>query len=51
MHQTSPHLDGDYAAFGRVINGIEIVDSISASKTDANDKPVENVVIKSVTVK
>ena len=51
MHQTSPHLDGEYAAFGRVINGIEIVDSIAASKTDANDKPVENVVIKKVTVK
>ena len=51
MHQTSPHLDGDYAAFGRVINGIEIVDSIAASETDANDKPVENVVIKTVTVK
>lgn len=51
MHQTSPHLDGEYAAFGRVINGIEIVDSIAASETDANDKPVENVVIKKVTVK
>ena len=51
MHQTSPHLDGEYAAFGRVINGIEIVDSIAASKTDANDKPVENVVIKKVTIK
>ena len=51
MHQTSPHLDGEYAAFGRVINGIEIVDSIATSETDANDKPVENVVIKKVTIK
>ncbi len=51
MHKNATHLDGDYAAFGRVINGIEIVDSIATTKTGENDKPIENVVIKTVTVK
>ena len=45
-----PSWDGSYAAFGRVIDGMDIVDEISKVETDSSDKPVENVVIKSMTV-
>ena len=44
------HLDGQYAAFGRVLTGMEVVDAIAAVETGAGNKPVEDVVIKSVTV-
>lgn len=50
MHRTSPHLDGQYAAFGKVIEGIEVVNDIANVPTDFSDKPIMNVVIKSVTV-
>ncbi len=50
MHKTSPHLDGQYAAFGKVIEGIEVVDKIAAVKTDYSDRPYEDQVIKSMTV-
>ncbi|MDO4301570.1 MAG: peptidylprolyl isomerase [Clostridia bacterium] len=50
MHKTSPHLDGQYAAFGKVIEGIEVVNDIANVPTDFSDKPVMNVIIKSVTV-
>lgn len=46
----SPHLDGDYAAFGKVTSGLDVVDSIAVSDTDSSDRPVENIVISSVTV-
>ena len=39
MHQDAPHLDGSYAAFGHVVNGIEVVDEIANVATDWNDKP------------
>lgn len=39
MHQNAPHLDGEYAAFGKVVEGIEVVDEIAAVRTDWNDKP------------
>lgn len=48
MHQTSPHLDGDYAAFGKVWRGIETVDQIAAVATDGSDKPLTPVVIKTI---
>ena len=44
------HLDGQYAAFGRVTSGIEIVDAIASVQTNNRDKPLEDVVIKSVTI-
>ena len=47
MHKDSPHLDGDYAAFGYVISGLEVVDKIANVKTGYGDWPVQNVVIKS----
>ena len=50
MHKTSPHLDGDYAAFGKVIEGIEVVDKVASVKTDYNDKPLEPVVIEIMSV-
>ena len=50
MHKTSPHLDGQYAAFGRVIEGIEVVDRIAAAKTDRNDRPLDEQKMKKVTV-
>jgi len=48
MHQTSPHLDGEYAAFGRVTEGMEVVDKIASSKTDAQDCPIEPQIIKTI---
>lgn len=50
VHQTSPHLDGQYAAFGKVTDGMKIVDEIAFVETDYNDKPLSDVVIESVTV-
>ena len=50
MHKTSPHLDGQYAAFGKVIEGIETVDKIAETKTDYNDRPYEDQVIKSMII-
>ena len=50
MHKDSPHLDGQYAAFGRVVEGIEVVDEIASVDTDFSDKPLTPVVIKKVTI-
>lgn len=50
MHKDSPHLDGSYAAFGKITEGIEVVDKIAGVKTDYNDKPMEPQVMKNVTV-
>ncbi len=46
----TPQLDGDYAAFGKVIEGIEVVEQIVITPTDANDKPLETQIMKKVTV-
>ena len=50
MHKTSPHLDGEYAAFGKVFEGLEIVDKIANVRTDYSDRPLEKQQIKSMTV-
>jgi len=50
MHKNSPHLDGQYAGFGKVIEGLEIVDEIAEVKTDYSDRPATPQVIKSMTV-
>lgn len=48
MHKDAPYLDGAYAAFGAVTTGIEVVDKIANVRTGANDKPLENITIKSI---
>ena len=48
MHEDAPHLDGQYAAFGRVIEGMEAVDEIADAETDRSDKPLKPVVIKKI---
>lgn len=50
MHADAPHLDGEYAAFGRVVEGIEAVDAIAAVPTDPYDRPRQPVVIRRMTV-
>ena len=46
MHEDAPHLDGQYAAFGKVVEGMEVVDEIAQVKTDFHDKPFEPQTIK-----
>ncbi len=50
MHQDAKHLDGQYAAFGKVTSGMEVVDRIAAVKTDRNDRPMTEQKIKRMTV-
>lgn len=51
MVEKSPHLDGQYAAFGKVVSGMEVADQIVAAKRDRNDKPKEEQKMKKVTVR
>ncbi|MBP3506692.1 MAG: peptidylprolyl isomerase [Lachnospiraceae bacterium] len=50
MHKTSPHLDGSYAAFGKIIEGMDVVNKIAETRTDYNDRPLEDQRMKTVTV-
>jgi peptidyl-prolyl cis-trans isomerase B (cyclophilin B) len=50
MHKTSPHLDGEYAAFGKLTEGIEVVNAIAATRCDYNDRPLQEQKMKTVTV-
>ena len=50
MHQAAPHLDGQYAAFGHVTKGLEVVDAIASVRTSPNDRPLETVVIKDIRI-
>ena len=50
MHKTSPHLDGSYAAFGKVTEGLEVVDKIANTPTDFRDRPLEDQMIATITV-
>lgn len=50
MHKDAPHLNGAYAAFGKVIEGMEVVDAIAETPTDYSDRPLEDQVIESITV-
>ena len=50
MHADAPHLDGGYAAFGKVTEGLEVVDRIASVRTGRNDRPLEPQVMKKVTV-
>ncbi len=50
MHKDSPHLDGQYAAFGKIIDGMDVVDKIACTATDYSDRPYETQKMKKVTV-
>ncbi len=50
MHKTSPHLDGAYAAFGKVVEGLEVVNRIAETPTDYSDRPLEDQVMQTVTI-
>ena len=50
MHKTSPHLDGAYAAFGKITEGMEVVNRIADERTDYSDRPLNEQKIKSMTV-
>ena len=50
MHKNAPHLDGSYAAFGKVIEGMDVVNAIAECDTDFSDKPLDPQVIKKMTV-
>lgn len=50
MHADAPHLDGEYAAFGKVVSGMDVVDAIAAVPTDANDKPYKRQVMRKVSI-
>ena len=49
MHKTSPHLDGAYAAFGKVVEGMDVVNKIAETRTDYTDRPLKEQKIKSMT--
>ena len=51
MHKDAPHLDGQYAAFGKITKGIEVVDKIASVKTDFRDKPKTPQVMKTIRLK
>ncbi|MDO5330357.1 MAG: peptidylprolyl isomerase [Bacillota bacterium] len=50
VHKTSPHLDGQYAAFGRLVEGFDVLDKIAGVRTNRYDAPLDSVVIESVEV-
>ncbi|MGL5435968.1 MAG: peptidylprolyl isomerase [Lachnospiraceae bacterium] len=50
MHKNSPHLDGAYAAFGKVVEGMDVVNTIADTRTDYNDRPMQEQKIQSITV-
>ena len=50
MHADAPHLDGDYAAFGKVLEGMDVVDTIGRTGVDENQKPTEDITINSVSI-
>ena len=50
MHKAAPHLDGEYAAFGKVIEGMDVVDAIANTRVGFNDKPMQPQIMSKVTV-
>ncbi|MBE7044889.1 MAG: peptidylprolyl isomerase [Ruminococcaceae bacterium] len=50
MHKDAPHLDGQYAAFGKITEGLDVVDKIATTATNFSDEPLEPQVIESITI-
>lgn len=50
MHKKAPHLDGAYAAFGQIVEGMDVVDKIAQAQTDYMDRPMKEQKIRSITV-
>ena len=50
MHMDAPHLDGSYAAFGKMTDGFETLDAIATTRTDYSDRPVEEQKIKTIVI-
>ena len=50
MHETSPHLDGAYAAFGKITEGLDVIDKIATVPTDFRDRPLEDQVIATIVI-
>lgn len=50
MHDDAPHLDGEYAAFGKVTKGLDVIDKIAAAETDYTDAPIEPQVIETIRI-
>lgn len=50
MHQTSPHLDGAYAAFGKITEGLDVIDAIAGVRTDFRDRPLDDQIIRSMEI-
>ena len=50
MHEDASHLDGQYAAFGKVVEGMDVVDAIAGGKVDFSDRPKAEQKIKSITI-
>ena len=50
MHQDAPHLDGQYAAFGKLTDGLDVLDQIASTKTDWQDRPLETQTIRSIEI-
>ena len=50
MHKAAPHLDGNYAAFGKITEGMDVVNRIAEEDTDYSDRPLDDQVMKTVTV-
>ena len=50
MHETSPHLDGAYAAFGKITEGLDVIDKIAKVPTDFRDRPLEDQVIATIVI-
>ncbi len=50
MHKDAPHLDGNYAAFGKILEGLDVVDEIAETKTDYNDKPLQEQRIEKIEI-
>ena len=50
MHQNAPHLDGQYAAFGKVTDGMDVVDEIAMTRTNFQDRPLTEQKMRSITI-